>query len=186
MDVRDTPISDSDIQCFNITLTLREILLDCPAELRETYATSDETISDTDDNEPYEMVARNDKTVHGKHSDEENHNHKKNGKSQKCNASILSDTESESDEESECSSDSEDGNSDDENGRAKAASDDTDSPNQAHCIQVILQNGRMIQVNAERSNESDNQMREQNGLRCVIGIINGRGMMNPDQFVQNE
>lgn len=34
LDVRDTPISDSDIQCFNVTKTLRELYLDCPTYLR--------------------------------------------------------------------------------------------------------------------------------------------------------
>lgn len=183
MDIRDTPICDSDIQCFNITSTLREILMDCPAELRETYATSDETISDTDDSEIYEAKARNDKTVHEKHSDEENHNNKNESNSQKRDISNVSDTESESDDESECSTDSEDGNSDDENGRAKAANDDTNAPHQANCIQVILQNGRMINVNAGRVNESENQLRESDGLRCVIGIINGRGKLNVSTFI---
>lgn len=36
MDVRDTPIHDSDVQCFNITSTLREILMECPYNLRNT------------------------------------------------------------------------------------------------------------------------------------------------------
>lgn len=34
LDIRDTPISDSDIQCFNITSTLRELLMECPIDLR--------------------------------------------------------------------------------------------------------------------------------------------------------
>lgn len=34
LDIRDTPISDSDIQCFNITTTLRELLMECPEKLR--------------------------------------------------------------------------------------------------------------------------------------------------------
>lgn len=42
LDVRDTPISDSDIQCFNITLTLKVLFLECPEDLRdpETSQTS--------------------------------------------------------------------------------------------------------------------------------------------------
>lgn len=35
LDVRDTPIQDSDIQCFNITYSLRELLLECPKYMRE-------------------------------------------------------------------------------------------------------------------------------------------------------
>lgn len=38
LDIRDTPISDSDIQCFNITTTLRELLMECPVELRNQSA----------------------------------------------------------------------------------------------------------------------------------------------------
>lgn len=39
LDIRDTPISDSDIQCFNITTTLRELLMECPVDLRNQSAT---------------------------------------------------------------------------------------------------------------------------------------------------
>lgn len=39
LDIRDTPISDSDIQCFNITTTLRELLMECPVDLRNQTAT---------------------------------------------------------------------------------------------------------------------------------------------------
>lgn len=38
LDIRDTPISDSDIQCFNITTTLRELLMECPIDLRNQAA----------------------------------------------------------------------------------------------------------------------------------------------------
>lgn len=38
LDIRDTPISDSDIQCFNITTTLRELLMECPVDLRNQTA----------------------------------------------------------------------------------------------------------------------------------------------------
>lgn len=39
LDIRDTPISDSDIQCFNITTTLRELLMECPIDLRNQSTT---------------------------------------------------------------------------------------------------------------------------------------------------
>lgn len=39
LDIRDTPISDSDIQCFNITTTLRELLMECPVDLRNQSTT---------------------------------------------------------------------------------------------------------------------------------------------------
>lgn len=38
LDIRDTPISDSDIQCFNITTTLKELLMECPVDLRNQSA----------------------------------------------------------------------------------------------------------------------------------------------------
>lgn len=180
MDVRDTPISDSDIQCFNITSTLREILMDCPVEFRENYNSSDETASDTDDSESYEpKPCSNDSAESAKQPSEKS---KQNGDTQPHRRydSIVSESESESENESDCSTDSEDGNSDGgEDGAAKASgnNDDANALHQAHCIQVILQNGRMINVNAERSNDFDNPLRETNGLHCVIGIINGRGVI---------
>lgn len=184
--MRDTPISDSDIQCFNITTTLREIKMDCPVEFRENYNSSDETISDTDDSESYEPKLPNNDSIDEpmKNSSEkgkEDSNSNKTSQTHHRDDSIFSESESESDDETDCSTDSEDGNSDDgEDGGAKVSgsNDDTSAPHQAHCIQVILQNGRMINVNAERSNEFDSPMRETNGLHCVIGIINGRGKID--------
>lgn len=183
LDVRDTPISDSDIQCFNITSTLREILMDCPVEFRENYMSTDETPSDTDDSEAYEPRFRNSDTIEGseKHFDdknEQNSNSNKNSETHRRDDSIVSETESESEDESDYSTDSEDGNSDDgEDGGSKVSgnNDDANAPHQAS-IQVIFQNGRMINVNAERSSDFDSPMRETNGLHCVIGIINGRGI----------
>ncbi|KAL9704721.1 hypothetical protein quinque_008239 [Culex quinquefasciatus] len=34
LDLRDTPISDSDVSCFNIVQSLKELLLECPEYLR--------------------------------------------------------------------------------------------------------------------------------------------------------
>ncbi|XP_055598042.1 uncharacterized protein LOC129747727 [Uranotaenia lowii] len=34
LDLRDTPISDSDVSCFNIVQSLKELLLECPEHLR--------------------------------------------------------------------------------------------------------------------------------------------------------
>lgn len=45
LDVRDTPITDSDLQCFNAVLTLKELLLQCPIHLRKN---SDESKSSLD------------------------------------------------------------------------------------------------------------------------------------------
>jgi hypothetical protein len=38
LDIRDTPVSDSDIQSFNMTKKLRELLLECPVGYREDGA----------------------------------------------------------------------------------------------------------------------------------------------------
>lgn len=188
MDVRDTPITDSDIQCFNVTSTLREILMDCPDSLRDSdnlVSTDDEDDDDDDDDdgesiEPKSSSAGDTSMDVSNGSDAENHKHMPD----------ISDSESDSNDDSECSTDSEDGqdgggggsggggggNGGVEDGSAKASgsNEDAGAP-QAHCIQVILQNGRMINVNAERSNDPENAMRGPNSLRCVIGIINGRG-----------
>lgn len=187
MDVRDTPISDSDIQCFNITSTLREILMECPIEFRDQYC-STETASDTDDGEPFEVNPQEDKdSSKESQSNEQKPSSRKEVESQRhIDDSIDSESESDSAEESECSTDSEDGDSGGEDGAAKVSgtNDDTNPPHQAHCIQVVLQNGRMINVNAERSNDFENPLRETNGLRCVIGIINGRGLFNLSNYVK--
>lgn len=175
MDVRDTPITDSDIQCFNITSTLREMLLDCPDSLRldsdNSAEVSDDDDTDDDDDESFELPKSSTGDISMDISNG-SHIHKR--------MPGISDSESDSNDESDCSTDSEDGMNGDganaEDGAAKASgsSDDSATP-QAHCIQVILQNGRMINVNAERSNNPENSVHGPNSLRCVIGIINGRG-----------
>lgn len=172
MDVRDTPISDSDIQCFNVTSTLREILMDCPVGLRfdsesSTVEMSDNDDDDDDEEEEEEEVVDDNETYDTK---------SKEAAKPAYLSDTNSETESESDDESDCSSDSEDGDNDAEATKTSGNNEETVGTPQAHCIQVILQNGRMINVNAERSNEHDNtaQMRGPN-VRCVIGIINGRG-----------
>lgn len=166
LDVRDTPIADSDIQCFNITATLREILLDCPIALRkpsDSSSSDDENSLQSDDDD--------------KDGDSITIKFKANsGEDQHRNDAIDS-----SETESELSSDSEDGDSDDDAAKANANDGEEQMPQQhAHFIQVVLQNGRLLNVNAERSVvDNDNRVRElHSGLRCVIGIINGRGLKN--------
>lgn len=186
LDVRDTPITDSDIQCFNVTSTLREILMDCPDSLRldsdnlvSTDDEDDDDDDDVDDGEPFEpstSVGGGDTSMNVSNGSDANAdgNHKQ--------MPDITDSESDSNDESECSTDSEDGmdggggGAEDGSAKASGSNDDAGAP-QAHCIQVILQNGRMINVNAERSNDPENAMRGPNSLRCVIGIINGRGWL---------
>lgn len=52
LDIRDTPISDSDIQCFNITTSLRELLMECPEHLRNQNATTADDSLAAGDGEP--------------------------------------------------------------------------------------------------------------------------------------
>lgn len=163
--------------------------MDCPVEFRENYISTDEAASDTDDSEPYEpKPCNNDSSKDEAHSDVDKQNSCSNDNdididndmvTNQPDDSVVSETESESDDNTDCSTDSEDGDdgADDSSGvKMSGNNDDANQPHQAHCIQVILQNGRMINVNAERSNDFDNPLRETNGLRCVIGIINGRGL----------
>lgn len=56
LDIRDTPASDSDIQPFNMTITLREFYLECPSNLRKPghpvgHKDSSEESSDNDDDD---------------------------------------------------------------------------------------------------------------------------------------
>lgn len=46
MDVRDTGITDSDLQCFNVVHSLRELLLECPANKRAHAAAVNDNESD--------------------------------------------------------------------------------------------------------------------------------------------
>lgn len=191
LDVRDTPITDSDIQCFNVTSTLREILMDCPDSLRldsDNLASTDDDDDDDDDyddNEPLEPNA-GDISMDVSNGSNDANNHSK-------QMPDISDSDSDSNDESECSTDSEDGmdggsgagGAEDGSAKASGSNDDAGAP-QAHCIQVILQNGRMINVNAERSNDPENAMRGPNSLRCVIGIINGRGWFLEFNQVQSQ
>lgn len=177
MDIRDTPIADSDIQCFNITLTLREILMDCPAELRCKYE-SDETTSDTD-SEPSDMSSQADSSADTSASSETKYkNDGKKSTSSKQHANDKTSDESDSEDDTDCSTDSEDGDSDNEDGAAKVnANNEEATPAHRHCIQVMLQNGRMINVSTEPSMNQlvDRAVPAANKIRCVIGVINGRG-----------
>ncbi|XP_054726818.1 uncharacterized protein LOC129236450 [Anastrepha obliqua] len=55
LDLRFTPVSDSDVQCFNVVPTLKELLLDCPLNLRgnETKPNS-ETNAERKDTDAYD------------------------------------------------------------------------------------------------------------------------------------
>lgn len=161
MDVRDTPISDSDIQCFNITTTLREILMDCPQKSRES-------VSAPETNGVSTFYAHNDGITNGSSS---HHEFNENGNT--IDAKRTDDAGKDSD--SECSSDSEDNDSDNEDAiEVKRAETREEHP---HFIQVVLRNDRSSAV------ESNNNTPRVERLRCVIGIINGRGEKNFVNFI---
>lgn len=46
LDVRDTPISDCDIQCFSVVKTLKEVLMECPGEFVKKSQSSQTPIID--------------------------------------------------------------------------------------------------------------------------------------------
>lgn len=53
LDVRQTPITDSDLQCFNLVYSLRELYLECPTNSRHASNNHTENVSiDTDSSSP--------------------------------------------------------------------------------------------------------------------------------------
>lgn len=165
MDVRETPISDSDIQCFNITTTLREIQMDCPAIIRKNARNRfyEPSVFPSDDvTEP---------STDGVNSIDAGTS--KNGENKSTNDNCQNENNGEnSNNESDCSSDSEDNNSnDDTDTEMKTTANRDEYP---HCIRVVLRN--------RENNNSVPTHNERIGLRCVIGIINGRGKQKTKQF----
>ncbi|XP_065371901.1 uncharacterized protein LOC135963839 [Calliphora vicina] len=59
LDLRDTPLNDSDLQCFNAVETLKEIYLQCPEEEEET-STQTDTSSGTRDDISHNQEAHSD------------------------------------------------------------------------------------------------------------------------------
>lgn len=98
--------------------------------------------------------------------------HESNKNENSTNAKGADDTGDDS--ESECSSDSEDNDSDDENSmKVKKGETREEHP---HFIQVVLRNDRSSAVGNNNNNNNNTPRVER--LRCVIGIINGRGEKN--------
>lgn len=131
--------------------------MDCPQKNRVSVsmpATSGASTS----------YAHNDGIANGSSS-----HHESNENENTTNAKRVDDAEDESD--SECSSDSEDNDSDDDDSSigVKKAETREEHP---HFIQVVLRNDRSSAA------ESNNNTPRVERLRCVIGIINGRGEKN--------
>ena len=167
LDVRDTPVSDSDIQCFNVTGTLRELLLECPEDLRkcpdspgaqnqpknndsDDDSSSDESADDVDLEDEDESMTK----PWDKNDDE------------------PIKTESE-DEDNSLDDDSDDEDDDSKDSRTRG--------NQSQVIQVILQDGNLEQVNNDPLQDNNFQVREMNGIRYMFGVINGGG---PEEILQ--
>lgn len=172
LDIRDTPIADSDVQCFNVCSTLREILMDCPIALRDNDGSS--TTSD----ETWSLAMSDDDETSGNKTPNSPKENVDDGKDNAADCHDNDKVESESEWGSDLSDSDENENdgADDDPSKANANNEDANVPPHSHCIQVILQNGRLINVNTERPNENEPSMREMpNALRCVIGVVNGRG-----------
>lgn len=151
LDVRETALSDSDIQCFNITTTLRELLLECPSNLREPVY--DDSNKDSTDDE-------------GSNNDTEDDDIHNNPLKSFDSESILSTSEEENNANGDSDSDDDDDDDNDQpddNVQAEAA------PPQNHFIHVFVRNGNMEDVN------NDTRMRELNNLRYMVGVLNGTG-----------
>lgn len=166
MDIRDTPVSDSDIQCFNITTTLRELYIECPQHLREPKfvdsnkdSTDDDDSSDDDDD-----TTNSDNKV--KNSDD--------------TESILPTDEESNRENSEISDAEEDEEKPDDVGQTDGAAGST---SQNHFIHVYLRDGNLVNVNNERVLRNDYQMREIHGIRYMVGVLNGGG---PEEVLQRQ
>lgn len=135
LDIRDTQVCDSDIQCFNITTSLREILMECPAHLRrkKTDPNSSEATVEADAAGPSKD------TVENSHA----------GASTSANDSGESDVETGSEIDGEDSEEDEDA-VDDKNGLNEETASENGSgapPNQNHYIQVIIHDGHLVNVN---------------------------------------
>lgn len=162
MDFRDTPVSDSDIQCFNITTTLREILLECPPNLRDKSS----------DKNPSESVANNDEPEAGPSKDIVE------------NATPTAEKSTESDVETGSELDGEESEdesvADDKNGAHDENANDNDSAacsNQNHYIQVIIHDGNLVNVNNGHIPTDQMQRSRANGLRYMVGVVNGEGKL---------
>lgn len=168
MDIRDTPISDSDIQCFNITSTLREILMECPEDLRDKR--KQETVnrlSDADDKELQikSLSNRLEKSQSKCDQEQQNVNERKYGDSDVETGSDFSKDGSEDDDNFD-----EDDKSNKTNNIAAAG-----SSTQNHFIQVIIHDGNLVNVNNDRIMGEEYRLREINGLRYMVGVVNGGG-----------
>lgn len=156
LDIRDTQVTDSDIQCFNVTTSLREILMECPLQLRDKAS----------DKNPSDATAGN---------DAEPSSSKDIVKSQ--TKSTDSDVETGSETDGEDSDEEEEEVVDDKNGvneeNANAAA--AGSSNQNHYIQVIIHDGNLVNVNNGQIPADQMQRARANGLRYMVGVVNGEG-----------
>lgn len=155
-------MSDSDIQCFNITTSLREILMECPPHLREKAS----------DKNPSEAVADGEAKA-GCSKDIVESPAPANttaDKSAESDVETGSEMEGEDSEEEEVPEGANGANEENGNDNGAAA-----SSNQNHYIQVIIHDGNLINVNNGHIPSDQMQRARANGLRYMVGVVNGEG-----------
>lgn len=161
LDIRDTEVSDSDIQCFNITTSLREILMECPPRFRGS-APNDNPNEKSTDNEPEAGPSKNinDKSIDSIDSSPDSD----------VDTSSDMDTDDDS-EELELSEEIVRPKEENANGNGSAAT----PRNLGHFIQVIIRDGNVVDLaNGHISSDQEHRSRA-SGLRYMVGVVNGEG-----------
>lgn len=146
-------MSDSDILCFNVTTTLREILMECPPHLRDK----------TSNGNPNVAAVENDAAAGSSKAIAES-------STAKPEQSTESDVETGSEMDGEDSEEEEENIEDDKNdanaiGEGSAAS----------LIELIIQDGNLVNVSNGHIRSDQEQRTRANGLRYMVGVVNGGG-----------
>lgn len=164
LDIRDTQVSDSDIQCFNITMSLREILMECPPNLRDTVT--------PDKNEA--VAVANQRECEASTSKEVIEQ-----STATANKTTDSDVETGSEMDGEDSEEEDDDDiADDKNGANEENGNENGSAassSQNHYIQVIIHEGNLLNVNNGQIPSDQMQRARANGLRYMVGLVNREG-----------
>lgn len=163
LDIRDTQVSDSDIQCFNITTSLREILMECPPNLREKAS----------DKNPSEAVADGEAKAGCSKDIVETPAPTTTAAENAAESDIETGSEMEGEDSEEEVEVPEGANgAKEKNGNENGAAA---SSNQNHYIQVIIHDGNLMNVNNGHIPADQMQRARANGLRYMVGVVNGEG-----------
>lgn len=135
--------------------------MECPAQLRDKAS----------DKNPAEAVATDDAEAGSSKDVVENStaNADKATESDVETGSEMDDDESEEEEE-DAADDKNGANEENANENGSAA-----SPNQNHYIQVIIHDGNLVNVNNGHIPSDQMQRARANGLRYMVGVVNGEG-----------